>query len=58
MTFCPADIDGDGDVDASDLALVLGAWGSTTDLAADLDPTGAVDASDLAVLLGSWGPYS
>lgn len=56
VTSCPADIDGDGDVDASDLALVLGAWGSTTDLAADLDATGAVDASDLAVLLGAWGP--
>ena len=52
---CPADIDGDGTVSASDLAIVLGAW-STTFSVADLDSSGQVDASDLAVLLGAWGP--
>ncbi|MDZ4754404.1 MAG: hypothetical protein SGJ11_07890 [Phycisphaerae bacterium] len=24
---CPADLDADGDVDAADLAILLGAWG-------------------------------
>jgi hypothetical protein len=24
---CPADFDGDGDVDAADLAVLLGSWG-------------------------------
>ncbi len=54
-TACPADLNGDGAVDASDLAIVLGAWGSTAEPAADLDGNGAVDASDLAVVLGAWG---
>ncbi|MEY2794908.1 MAG: Sialidase precursor [Planctomycetota bacterium] len=51
---CPADLDGSGEVDASDLAAVLGAWGATKS-AADIDGDGSVGASDLAVLLGAWG---
>ena len=51
---CPADLDGNGAVDAPDLAILLGAWGSSGP--ADLDGNGQVDAADLAVLLGSWGP--
>ncbi|MBL9121698.1 MAG: right-handed parallel beta-helix repeat-containing protein [Phycisphaerae bacterium] len=47
------DIDCDGDVDATDLALLLGGWG-TDDPDADLDGDGVVAASDLAVLLGAW----
>lgn len=52
---CPADLDGDGTVGASDLASLLGSWGPNTG-PADLDGDGAVGASDLASLLGSWGP--
>ncbi len=51
---CPADLDGDGAVSASDLAQLLGAWGMPGP--ADFDDDGAVTASDLAALLGSWGP--
>jgi hypothetical protein len=54
----PADLDGDGDVDAADLAILLGAWGTCPDpldCPADLDGDGSVSASDLAMLLGSWG---
>jgi uncharacterized membrane protein len=43
---------GDGMVDASDLAVVLGAWGGA---AGDLTGDGTTDASDLAVILGEWG---
>ncbi len=50
---CPADLNGDGKVDASDLAMLLGDWSG--DSAADLDGSGAVGADDLAILLGSWG---
>jgi len=50
----PSDLNGDGTVDASDLAILLGAWGGS-DPAADINGDGTVDASDLAVLLGSWG---
>lgn len=49
----PGDINGDGAVDGGDLALLLGAWG-TSDPAADLDGNGTVSASDLTVLLSAW----
>jgi hypothetical protein len=51
---CPADLDASGSVDASDLAVMLGAWGNAGP--ADLDGSGAVDGGDLAVMLGAWGP--
>ncbi len=51
----PGDLDGDGSVGASDLAILLGAWGScTSSCPADLDGNGAVGAGDLAILLGAW----
>lgn len=50
----PGDIDGDGDVDASDLAALLDAWG-TSDPSADVDGDGTVGPMDLALLLGNWG---
>lgn len=56
VSTCPADLNGDGTVDALDLAVLLGAWGSTSDPASDINASGLTDASDLAVLLGSWGP--
>jgi hypothetical protein len=52
---CPADLSGDGAVDASDLAMLLGAWGACGACAEDLDGDGMVAAADLAILLGSWG---
>ena len=51
----PADLNGDGHVDGSDLALLLNAWGSTKPNPADLDHDGIVAGSDLAILLNSWG---
>lgn len=47
------DLDGNGSVDAADLAILLGSWGGTGP--ADLDNSGTVDAADLAQLLGAWG---
>jgi len=49
---CIADIDGDGQVAASDLSLLLSSWGGT---AADLDGDGATGAADLSLLLAAWG---
>jgi len=51
-----ADFDGDGAVTASDLALLLGAWGSAPapGCFGDLNLNSAVDAADLATLLGDW----
>jgi hypothetical protein len=53
-SVCPGDLDGDGAVGASDLASLLGAWGSGPG-PADLDGNGVVGAGDLAALLGAWG---
>jgi len=51
---CPADIQGDGVVNGTDLAFVLGAWGGSG--AADVNGSGVVDGSDLTIVLGAWGP--
>ena len=53
---CPADLDHNGIVDASDLAMLLGSWGPPLTPDLDLVPNGSIDAADLAVLLGAWGP--
>ncbi len=48
------DLNGDGHVDAADLAILLGSWGPAKGSAADLNNDGVVDAADLALLLGAW----
>ena len=55
---CPGDVDGDNDIDLSDLATLLANYGvpsgaSYTD--GDLDGDGDVDLSDLATLLAVYG---
>ncbi len=55
----PADLDGNTDVGAFDLALLLGSWGPCPGkdaCPADLNGDGNVGAYDLALLLGAWGP--
>ena len=52
---CLGDIDGNGSVDGSDMATLLGSWNSVQNAAADLDHDGIVAGSDLAILLTSWG---
>lgn len=52
-----SDLNGDGFVNASDLAILLGAWGPCTACAncpSDLDGDCTVGAPDLAILLGGW----
>jgi len=54
------DLDGDGDVDLSDLATLLAAYGTCVgdhdyNPAADLNEDGCVDLSDLAALLANYG---
>ncbi|MBX3356758.1 MAG: hypothetical protein KF724_13775 [Phycisphaeraceae bacterium] len=49
------DLDGNGVVDAADLAQLLGQWGATGQgNIADLDGNGVVNGADLALLLGAW----
>lgn len=51
----PGDLDGNGEVDAGDLAMLLSAWGPAAGSPADLDGNGEVNATDLATLLANWG---
>jgi len=53
----PGDVDGDGFVNATDLAALLAAWGACVAgqaCPADLDGDGEVGATDLAALLAAW----
>jgi subtilisin family serine protease len=47
-----ADLDGNGEIGATDLGILLGAWGGPD---ADLNGSGTTGAEDLAILLGAWG---
>lgn len=47
------DLNDDGDVDGSDLALVLGAW-LTANGEIDLNGDCTIDGADLAIVLGAW----
>jgi len=48
-----ADLDGDCEVGASDLRLLLAAWGASSG-AADLNGDAIVDGEDIGLLLGAW----
>ena len=50
----PADINRDGRVDATDLATLLSAWGSSN-INADINQDRIVNALDLSHLLSAWG---
>ena len=49
-----ADLDGDGAVNAGDLAALLAEWGGSD--VADIDGNGVVEAADLTLMLADWGP--
>ncbi len=55
---CPADLNGDGFVNVTDLVVLLASWGvcPATGCVADLNGDGFVNVSDLVKLLASLGP--
>jgi len=56
---CPADLDGNGTVNTSDLLALLAAWGECPQdefCHADFDYSGDVGVADLLTLLAAWGP--
>jgi len=50
---CAADLNGDRQVNAQDLAALLSGWGTT---AGDVNRDGVTNAFDLSILLSTWGP--
>ena len=59
LSGCTGDLNVDGTVDGEDLALLLGAWGSSCLVQdpcfSDLNGDQTVDGADLAILLSAWG---
>jgi len=53
---CAGDINGDGQVDAADLGLLISGWGPNFGDAADFNDDDVVDGTDLGILLSLWGP--
>lgn len=52
---CDADVNGDGTVNGSDLAIMLQGWGACSGCAADVNNDGSVNGADLALVLQAWG---
>ncbi len=56
IATCPGDADSDGDVDLSDLGIVLGQFGAVgAGLGGDLDRDGVVGLGDLSLVLANYG---
>lgn len=55
---CQGDMNGDGQVNGSDIGVLLGFWGPGNPLfpQTDINLDGRVDGADLGVLLANWGP--
>ena len=53
---CPADVDGNQQVDVSDLLAVLLSWGPCAGCPEDVDGDGVVGVGDLVLTIAAWGP--
>lgn len=55
--FCSADLDLDGDVDATDMGILLGDWSETCNSPCpeDLHADNLIGSADLSILFGQWG---
>ncbi|MFG0257414.1 MAG: hypothetical protein ACF8GE_05885 [Phycisphaerales bacterium JB043] len=53
--MCPPDLNDDHIIDAEDLGLLLGLWGTTGPSEGDLNNDLIVDGADLGLLLAQWG---
>ena len=56
-TCCPADLDGDGQIGAGDLTILLASFGNrgADALLVDLNGDQRIDGADLSILLAEWG---
>ncbi len=56
---CPADVNGDGAVNVTDLVMLITSWGpclAIPECPADINGDQTVDVTDLVTLITSWGP--
>ncbi len=56
--FCPEDINGDGQVNVTDLLSVISAWGDCSGCVEDLNDDGSVNVTDLLSVIEQWGSCS
>ena len=55
VSGCLGDLDSDGQIDTSDLAIMLGSFGCSTNCTSDLNTNGNVGSEDLGILLTLFG---
>ena len=55
LESCPADGNGDGTVNVTDLLTLLADWGDNPGSPGDINGDGTVNVTDLLVLLAAWG---
>ena len=55
-TICAADINGDDQVNVTDLIAVITAWGPCPGCPADVNDDGQVNVTDLIAVITAWGP--
>ena len=53
---CPTDINGDGNVNVTDLLAVINDWGACSGCDTDVNDDGIVNVTDLLEVVGTWGP--
>ena len=52
---CEADINGDAEVNVTDLLFVVGDWGQSN-VPSDINQDGVVNVTDLLLVVDAWGP--
>ena len=52
---CPADLNGNGSIEVSDVLILLSDFGCTTECIADIDGDGATNVNDVLLLLAAFG---
>jgi hypothetical protein len=52
------DLDVDGTISASDLAILLGLWNEIDPSIGDLDRNGVIGPGDVAIMFQRWGPLA
>ncbi|MCH2149945.1 MAG: hypothetical protein MK095_10985, partial [Phycisphaerales bacterium] len=52
---CDGDVDGNGNVNVTDLLTVISSWGPCMSCGADVNSDDTVDVSDLLMVIDAWG---
>jgi hypothetical protein len=56
-SYIPGDLNENGQVDATDLNLIIGNYGTNCTCPEDINNNGMIDASDLNIIIGNYGSF-